>query len=758
MLYRPNEGRTVPMKRNIGISVDAQSATNCLVERVIRWALVVLIALPFISPAQPQSAKLHRDERLSHAQAIRALREGQTKDIRQGQLLTEYVKQNQETLRFLLQGVPRATRAAIEASTQEHSVLGAYLIEIQERILDERAMRGILEDQADQQVRGAVEVLGRYDPGFTDPNSTPVAALINTIREGNERLYRTSPYLYSETLASSLKAEHIWGVLDPNYSVVHIGDRAGEIHQGLRVRYIGVTAPIRQAMYNTQGDVRRVLLGPGREVAPPWEPVGTRERQSFYADPGLWDERKELCPAEGRMFLLGHMNATTYNAGILSFRRALRDVGSEIYALNEQITCWDVDSEAVTDQWDAGKYRLTLAKRYLSGLERIDGLISYLREHCIAQIGSLSLEAGVLCQYKHEVDFRSQKMWLTDAQDWLSKAEELSLYPCADAPRLVCGQRDVSNFTRERLGDHRRSVIRNLGLDGRAAAGAQKQIDELILEAQRLTSTQQRAMADVLEESVRGEFEAVQEIRERAEAWEARIVQQYREELRRTCKPLMVFVGGLSDRSTDLVRSMADHRIRSAVERGELSVAYGSLESLRAVGDAMTGWTIAYFDHGQQEELFQKIDRYIADRPDAPVFLVGHSWGGATAMEVARRLAEEGHAGANMYVITLDAYDGPEFREAGGSMEKPMSVKYWANVYALRRGLRLKVASGASSLFDYMTLGIFDLQRSVPWGYQPHANENVRFDGFHSAAYGMFRAVQGHIDLSEPWEQCLADR
>ena len=125
-------------------------------------------------------------------------------------------------------------------------------------------------------------------------------------------------------------------------------------------------------------------------------------------------------------------------------------------------------------------------------------------------------------------------------------------------------------------------------------------------------------------------------------------------------------------------------------------------------------------------------------------------------MGSVRRLADEGHAGANVYVITLDAYDGQEFRDAGGVVEMPVSVKYWANVYALHRRPYLKALGVGSSVVDYMTVGLFDLRRSIPWGYQKHADENVRFLGYHAAVYGMFRAVQKRTDLSEPWRKCLS--
>ena len=83
------------------------------------------------------------------------------------------------------------------------------------------------------------------------------------------------------------------------------------------------------------------------------------------------------------------------------------------------------------------------------------------------------------------------------------------------------------------------------------------------------------------------------------------------------------------------------------------------------------------FDWSQQSEIQDRIGTILKDNKCEPIVLIGHSWGGDTAAQVARNMSDEI---CNLTLITLDPVSG--VKPFGlGDIANPSRNNIWINVH-----------------------------------------------------------------------------
>jgi len=111
---------------------------------------------------------------------------------------------------------------------------------------------------------------------------------------------------------------------------------------------------------------------------------------------------------------------------------------------------------------------------------------------------------------------------------------------------------------------------------------------------------------------------------------------------------------------------------------GERSpIRYGQQNLLRNTGDVFTskhGYADQLFKHDEMGKALESVKAIIKKHPDEPVNVIGHSWGGKTAIQLTNALKEAGIS-VN-FLVTIDPV----------SMQRPTldregSKPTWLNVY-----------------------------------------------------------------------------
>jgi len=140
---------------------------------------------------------------------------------------------------------------------------------------------------------------------------------------------------------------------------------------------------------------------------------------------------------------------------------------------------------------------------------------------------------------------------------------------------------------------------------------------------------------------------------------------------------------------------------------------------------------IDYAEHDQEDKVVQEInDRY--DINKQTVCIVGHSWGGDTALKCCRRLAPKRNI---VLLVTLDPVSSRLTRNTA----RPSNVKEWINVYVNYDKAPWSDPLSANSIA--MTGG--------PWGACSGADKNIEFPYYNSDAHAhandMFRFVKEKV-------------
>lgn len=164
----------------------------------------------------------------------------------------------------------------------------------------------------------------------------------------------------------------------------------------------------------------------------------------------------------------------------------------------------------------------------------------------------------------------------------------------------------------------------------------------------------------------------------------------------------LVFIGGFGDEISGIVH---------ALFRRVPASALGVQAALRAyyywnggnVEDAPAGY----------RSIAEDVAAFRRTNPQADVVLIGHSMGGAAALQVAALLPA--HAGAGrVFVLTLDPVD---------RMVQPVrtqGVSWWGNAYVV------------NSLSGHDFIAVVGGR----WGHCEQADHNIRFDGRRTDEYG----------------------
>ena len=226
---------------------------------------------------------------------------------------------------------------------------------------------------------------------------------------------------------------------------------------------------------------------------------------------------------------------------------------------------------------------------------------------------------------------------------------------------------------------------------------------------------------------------------------EARPSRQVRKS--KSCRPLAVAFGGLSDKGNKTMRRFADRRARQlGVDR-------------------------EYFYHDEARFAVEAVASHLDEFPSSPVVLAGHSWGGSAAYVAARALSTR----VSM-LVTLDAVGGiaypdtlaseaarvaaglvfppaallPNYDEFKVHLERPPGLQHWINVRGERPGFTMCVLTLGGLLLGMPT------ERQIPnciadagglWGYQEQAF-NVSFRGDHIAVEKMYDLIEKDVESS----------
>ncbi len=173
-------------------------------------------------------------------------------------------------------------------------------------------------------------------------------------------------------------------------------------------------------------------------------------------------------------------------------------------------------------------------------------------------------------------------------------------------------------------------------------------------------------------------------------------------------KPLIVFFGGFFDERTENVKGWAS------------SVRYGNDDV-----------TTMYFGWADRSEAVAGVIDHLNEHPQSPVILVGHSYGGDTALNVASDLSQLETPVSVQLVVTLD----PVSRISRGTFRgdlKSKNVEQWINVWTSNLANRSDVIAVIGGR----------------WGECDEADENIQVDLSHEDSYSMFmhESVQTRIE------------
>lgn len=112
-----------------------------------------------------------------------------------------------------------------------------------------------------------------------------------------------------------------------------------------------------------------------------------------------------------------------------------------------------------------------------------------------------------------------------------------------------------------------------------------------------------------------------------------------------------------------------EHRLKYDKKRGD--------EKQIEIFANMVGADV-FFAHNQVDNAISDIQSYLADNPEENIVLIGHSWGGQSAMDIADGLSAN-NACACITVITLDPVS-----LSGGPDKLPSNIDEWKNVHLPR--------------------------------------------------------------------------
>lgn len=165
------------------------------------------------------------------------------------------------------------------------------------------------------------------------------------------------------------------------------------------------------------------------------------------------------------------------------------------------------------------------------------------------------------------------------------------------------------------------------------------------------------------------------------------------------CKPLIVFYNGFNDQ---------DDNARLWRTCNDYSPPRGARKECRS-------WSKFY---GGYETDFIK-DHWNSTNSETPIILIGYSYGGDTAYDIADRLPRK----YQPTLITLDPVGKKGYRD---DLPKP-TEGIWLNIYTKPRPFS----------FDWLGIG---------WRHQDNADINIKFPGKHHEAQKMFDLAKPTID------------
>jgi pimeloyl-ACP methyl ester carboxylesterase len=177
----------------------------------------------------------------------------------------------------------------------------------------------------------------------------------------------------------------------------------------------------------------------------------------------------------------------------------------------------------------------------------------------------------------------------------------------------------------------------------------------------------------------------------------------------------------------------------------------------------------AYFTHDANSAVVRYITRWRKRYPNHQVGLIGHSWGGYRAYEVAQRLAEDGVP--LDLLVTLDPVKNGTItqRKSAGSFgnsdggvemrptERPETTKRWYNVFVrdnpaipicpdVRTITSNRVArNGGGSWGDLKLRGLVDDEWTIESRRDPDHNSQCHKDDGHELVYNMMPSVHEFI-------------
>ena len=172
---------------------------------------------------------------------------------------------------------------------------------------------------------------------------------------------------------------------------------------------------------------------------------------------------------------------------------------------------------------------------------------------------------------------------------------------------------------------------------------------------------------------------------------------------------------------------------------GALDSAQGSMAITHYYTDKKNdaGYAYYHWDIGRKQ-ILDTINTYRSKCPKSKVIILGHSYGGDTAMDIAERLPSN----QKIVLVTLDPvsnYDSFNY-----SRSVPSSVEYWINAYVSKgphdwvgwMPIAGQLIAGVGTLVSGGGLSDTVASLGGKWGYESSADINLRFDYYGKINHG----------------------
>ena len=202
------------------------------------------------------------------------------------------------------------------------------------------------------------------------------------------------------------------------------------------------------------------------------------------------------------------------------------------------------------------------------------------------------------------------------------------------------------------------------------------------------------------------------------------------------CKPIVyIFIGGARDSKYG---PMYDCMWQSLGYCTGVCKTNSTKKCGCQVGPILSDGIAVYYHWTSRDAILKDIRGYKRVCPHSRIVLLGHSYGGDTAMDVSERLENI----TNITLVTLDPVS--DFDSYNWSNKRPSNIDYWINAYVGKGVFDLfspVYGAGQAVSFVGTFLTTFSISNSIAsgggkWGYENAADVNISYPLYGSIRHG----------------------